>query len=471
LDGPPSDTVHVRGKPAPLGLRPFIHNVQELSGGRLRVEWQFALRNEIDGFNLLRGRTVDGPFEQINTALISKDALSYIDENPLPANYYRVVALDANGYELASFSALGQLDDEVPPAPPAAPACVANRSGLVLITWPANDEPDLMGYRVYTANQLEGEYMELTRTWIRDTFYRHSIDLNTLAKKAYYKIVALDFRHNASGWSEPGVLEIPDIVPPAPPSLSLVEPRLGYVALAWQGSTSNDLARHEVQRKKSASYVWATLAALELGEELAYADSTASPDYDYDYRVLAVDEAGLKSSSQIVRARPLSSAVRGDIRNFRVLTYQLQPDTTGSNSWPVINVASQTLTGAGAAPRPGQPGQRYLAGRAEAVLVWEFEEQPGLHGFQIYRSARDGELRPHRMVLPDRGQIDQAVLQQLQAAFGASYPGFSPSMLSGDYYHFVDQDLRKGVPYVYRVQAEFVDGAVSPMSSQVIVVY
>jgi hypothetical protein len=163
--------------------------------------------------------------------------------------------------------------------------------------------------------------------------------------------------------------------------------------------------------------------------------------------------------------------VRGDIRNFRALTYQLQPDTTGSSSWPVVNVASQPLTGTGVAPRPGQPGQRYLAGRAEAVLVWEFEEQPGLHGFQVYRSARDGELRPHRMVLPDRGQIDQAVLQQLQAAFGASYPGFSPSMLSGDYYHFVDQDLRKGVPYVYRVQAEFVDGAVSPMSSQVIVVY
>jgi uncharacterized protein len=56
-----------------------------------------------------------------------------------------------------------------------------------------------------------------------------------LAKKAYYKIVALDFRHNASGWSEPGVLEIPDIVPPAPPSLSLVEPRLGYVVLGLAG--------------------------------------------------------------------------------------------------------------------------------------------------------------------------------------------------------------------------------------------
>jgi hypothetical protein len=58
-----------------------------------------------------------------------------------------------------------------------------------------------------------------------------------------------------------------------------------------------------------------------------------------------------------------------------------------------------------------------------------------------------------------------------QAAFGANYPRFTPSMLNGDYYHFVDQDLSAGVPYRYQVQAEFLDGAFSPMSSQVIVVY
>lgn len=473
LDGPPSDTVHVRGKPDPMGIRPFVHKVQEISGGRLNVQWQFAPphRDDIDGFNVLRGRTVDGPFEQINTALVSKHARSFVDDDPMPANYYRVVALDANGYELTSFSALGQLNDEVPPAPPAAPACVANQSGLVLITWPANTEPDLMGYRVYTANQLEGEYMELTRTWIRDTFYRHSINLNTLAKEAYYKIVALDLRHNASDWSEAGILQIPDIVPPAPPSLSQVEPRLGYVALAWQGSTSNDLARHEVQRKKSTGYVWSTLAVMDLGEELSHSDSTASPDYDYDYRVLAVDGAGLRSSSQIVRARPLSSAVRGEIRNFWAVIHQILPDTTGSSTWPVISVTGQPMTGLNAPPRPGQPGQRYLVGAGEAALVWEFDDQPGLYGFQIYRAARDGVMRPHRMVMPDRAAVDPAVLQQLQAAFGANYPRFTPSMLNGDYYHFVDQDLSAGVPYRYQVQAEFLDGAFSPMSNQVIVVY
>ena len=473
LYGPVSDTIHVKGKPKPLPYRPFINQVWEFNEGNLRIEWEFELdthTDEIDGFNILRADYIDGPYEQINTAIVPVNTRIFNDLNPLRANYYKVVALDANGYELASFPALGQIGDTTPPDPPEQPTCLANIEGSAIVTWPANTEEDIMGYRVYTCNQPEGEYMELTKTWVRDTFFWHSINLNTLADSVYYKIVALDNRQNASDWSPIGVLERPDIIPPSPPVISKIEPRIGYIKIKGIGSSSEDLVQHELQRKKNQGYLWETISVMQAGEAIYFEDSTASYQYNYDYRLLAVDDAGLKSSSKILTARPLASSVRGEVLNLRILIHtMLEQDSAVLTNLPVLTVnPSNNLLQNNF--QNSQPGQQYLYGRGESALVWEFLEQDGIYGYQIYRSASDGILRPYRMVKPDEGVVTLEVLQKLQERFGAQ-AGIDSSIIDGNHFFFFDSGLKKGTAYTYRVEAQYFDGAVSPLSESVIVIY
>jgi hypothetical protein len=473
LYGPVSDTIHVKGKPKPLPYRPFVNRVWEYNEGSLRVEWEFELdthTDEIDGFNVLRADYVDGPYEQINTAVIPVNTRIFNDTDPLRANYYKVVALDANGYELSSFPALGQIDDTTPPDPPGQPTCLANTDGRAVVVWPANTEEDIMGYRVYTCNQPDGEYMELTKKWIRDTFFRHSINLNTLADSAFYKVVALDNRQNASEWSPIGILERPDVIPPSPPVISHIEPRIGYLKIEGIASSSDDLVQHELQRKKNQGYLWETLTTLQAGEPIYFEDSTASYQYNYDYRLLAEDDAGLKSSSKILTARPLASSVRGEILDLRLLIHTiLEQDSAVLTNLPVltVNPSSSVLPNN---PQGARPGQQYLYGRGEAALVWEFLEQDGIYGYQIYRSASDGVLRPYRMVRPDEGVVTLEVFQKIQERFGAQ-SGIDSGIVDGNHFFFFDGGLKKGTAYTYRVEAQYIDGAVSPLSESVIVIY
>ena len=58
---------------------------------------------------------------------------------------------------------------------------------------------DLYGYRVFRANSKHEEFSQIT---VESVFYSHytdTISLQTLTKKVYYKILAVDQRQN---WSE-----------------------------------------------------------------------------------------------------------------------------------------------------------------------------------------------------------------------------------------------------------------------------
>ena len=70
----------------------------------------------------------------------------FVDQAPLPTNYYKVVGIDGYDREVASFPALAQLVDEETSCGPH--ECTGGQimdDGTMIMTWDENSEPGHAG--------------------------------------------------------------------------------------------------------------------------------------------------------------------------------------------------------------------------------------------------------------------------------------------------------------------------------------
>ena len=347
----PSDTIQVTGKPSAQALLMSIRTVEELNEGALTLTWEFPtlMENRILGFDVFRSDKVDGAFTKLNTASLGVSVRVYEDQQPLPANYYMVKAYDLNGYEYPTFPYLGQPKDDTPPQKPIILTAECSKIGVVTLTWPKTTDPDVMGYRVFMSTVESGDYAQITTTWLNDTVYQYHIESNTLTEEAYFGIKALDFRQNQSVMSDPKMIMRPDVIAPAPPVIKkVVADNLG-VYFEWDLSTSTDVVSYTLERKELGIPEWVSVVTF-VDSLFSYKDLTASVRKRYEYRLVAKDDADLKSSSKIIKTKPVDSGVRGLIQNF--------------------------------------VGQ-LIQNPKRVVLQWDYPNDPDLIGFEIFRAIQD----------------------------------------------------------------------------------
>jgi uncharacterized protein len=210
---------------APVDLTPPApaFNIQaEDQGGVVMITWE-AQPNEpdFDGFFVGRSYLASGGFEKISEKLPST-ARAFVDflPDPLENNYYTVITVDKDGNEAPGYVALGYIVDSIPPDPPTGIKGEIDSTGIVTLRWARGPEADIIGYRVYWANDSTSEFSQLTGEVHAHTVFRDSVNLKTLTKYVYYKIAAVDHRYNHSAYSDIFKLKRPDIVPPASPVIS-----------------------------------------------------------------------------------------------------------------------------------------------------------------------------------------------------------------------------------------------------------
>lgn len=418
--GPASDTIHVEGKPMPLGINPYLFKVKEIIEGSLTLDWDFPseFNSNIQGFEVYRSQYKDSTFQKINTGLVSSSLRQYIDENPLSVNYYIIKAIDENDYPLSSFPALGQLNDETPPDAPQGVNCISNNSGVVTVSWEANTEEDIMGYRVFMSNQPDGNYSQVTSFWTDKTSWQHQINLNSLSKEVYYKVLSLDYRENYSELSEYCIVERPDIIPPAAPHLVKVDPTLSGVLIEWKFSSSEDVIKHVLERKLAYDISWRQLYEInQQNTDTIFIDTTASYKYLYDYRLLAYDEADLVTSSVVLQVQPIDNGLREKV--------VINPSTT------VVSSAQGLID-----------------------LSWQYPYATGLDDFIIYRKMNQHSYLVYKTIKLDDGLSS----------------GSLPNNFSDDIFlnfNFEDKEVEQGNTYEYSVIARFTNGAMSEMSSPI----
>ncbi len=312
---PASKIISGEGKPA-LKINPYL-TTQNLRENEVTLHWEFPEDKNamITGFKLLRSDTNSGKFEVVLDNIPKKTrSVSY--NNLKASNYFKIVALGKYGEERKSFAMLVQPEDNTPPAPPQGLTGVIDTLGVIRLSWQKNTEPDLLGYRVYRANNPNHEFSVITVSTIVENEFVDTVTIRNSNKKVYYRINALDQRANPSGFSE--ILELikPDIVPPSPPVVKTVKQLDNKsIELSWTASPSNDILQYLVYRKEDNSKEWELVFDGAKGDR-TYRDTTIKQGKLYSYTVLAKDQTGLESlpapaASVLVRYIGMRPPVKG----------------------------------------------------------------------------------------------------------------------------------------------------------------
>jgi hypothetical protein len=329
--GPYSEVVSGKGKSI-LKFVPHLTIKDFKDDKAVTLTWEFdeAGDTEITGFELNRSDSDDGKYTTVLKNIAPKSRT--VTYNKLAStNYFTITAIGKQGSNRTSFPMLVQPVDSIPPTKPLNLKGVIDSLGVVKITWDANKEKDLMGYRIYKANNPNEEFSQVTISPSEPNKYQDSVIVKSLNSKVYYKIIAVDTHYNMSPFSEVLIVKKPDVIPPTSPVFTNYEIKEGTVSLEWINSQSEDVATHYLYRKEDNNNF--LIAVFDKKDNIEhYEDKNSAEGSTYHYSIFAKDESNLTSepSPEIAVFVPKSSvmpAVKG---------FYAQPNTTTNSidlSW------------------------------------------------------------------------------------------------------------------------------------------
>jgi hypothetical protein len=291
---------------------PLVRNPKQAGRATVQLAWDMpAGTPDLVGFIVLRSAFSDSNYHELMKKPLPKTARLYTDKTADEGEpYYIVASLDTAGNRAASFPVLGALIDTLPPAAPTGLSGTIDTAGIVHLAWNRNRERTILGYRVLRANAPEHEFTQLTGQLCPDTSYTDTVAIRTLTRHVYYKIAAVNARYNHSRPSALLALTRYDVTPPESPAFYDVQASDSAVSLRWAPSGSIDVRSHILSRRALPSEAWVALATLP-HNAAHYLDRAVQHGTMYEYRIEAVDSAGLRSPPGLtVQARPFDTGVR-----------------------------------------------------------------------------------------------------------------------------------------------------------------
>jgi uncharacterized protein len=321
---------------------PVLDAVEPVGESAFHLRWSAQMVPDLAGFRVGVSPDPEGPF-QVDERVLPPSAREVTDTRAVAGahNHYVIIAVDTAGNAAPSLARYALRPDSTPPAPPSGLVARADSAGRVTIRWALGPEPDIAAYRVFRKRQDDHEPVLQTGQPLADTVYVDSLDLRTLSREAFYEVVALDHHFNASAPSRVRVV-LPDAVPPVAPVIREITPTTRSVELAWIPSSSEDVARQRVVRRRSGGRDWGELAVLDARAE-RFTDTLVVRGTTYEYSIIAEDSAGLRSEpAEPMAARPFDSGLRAGVTGLRAavdagvvrLTWNLPADA--GERWLVV---------------------------------------------------------------------------------------------------------------------------------------
>ena len=297
--GPMSDPVKAMGKDRTAPLAPYDVKLEYLGQARMKISWKTSeLDKDIKGFRISKSNEKQQEFVEITPSMLPGTSRSFIDSscNENINNYYWIAVFDHEDNVNVTMPQYGTIIDSIAPMPPTGLEGSINTNGVVTLKWKLGAEPDLRGYFVHYANNARHTFINRTDQPLRDTFWRDTIPLNVLTEQIHYKVVAIDHRFNYSGYSEMLTLSKPDKVPPTSPVFLRSFADEKGIQLQWTNSGSHDVKANVLMRRGQGQTQFEEIYRCGPKPSVVnYSDSKITPGKEYEYKLYALDDAGLTS--------------------------------------------------------------------------------------------------------------------------------------------------------------------------------
>jgi fibronectin type 3 domain-containing protein len=350
--------VAIQGRDLTPPIAPLIDSAKNIAGNQVTIWWkQRTTSPDLAGYYIDRGTSAKGPFYALSGKMLDKQATTFTDTAALShqANYYVVIAVDTAKNVSSSAPALAYLTDTIPPAAPIGVTGTVDSTGVVQLQWKSNLEPDLLGYQVYSSFNPDYEFSQITHALVTDNHFIDTVSMNSLDRRVYYKVVALDKSYNHSSFSATAQLKKPILIPPSAPVAGKIGVSKKRVDIEWIESRSEGAAAYQVYRKEQGKD-WSPLAKLKQDwsvSALHFTDSAMAVNTDYYYAAETIDSSGIRSA-----------------RSFAVHVRSHAVDTL-----PALNNLQAKLN----------------SGQHSIQLNWQYKDT-GDYFFVVYRSVNNGTL-------------------------------------------------------------------------------
>ena len=355
--GPRSQPVSVttKGFAVPSNLRATA-GVQKIT-----LTWSANTEPELTGYEILR---FTDPNQATPDKTFSSVLTTYVD-TPVTADQpfvYRVRAVGSSNVK-SELSAFVSAQATAPAPVLAAPRNVQARGGIghITITWSANTEIELTGYRVMRYTDPAQTEADATFITVQTTY----VDSPLVSGQTYvYRVQAVGVNNTESETSlyASATVSADQSAPGAPSDLivSLDETNLQRVILSWtaptrdtNGNELTGLVSFEIYRSRDNNASFALIATVS-SDQVSFVDTSVELLTTYFYAIRAVDQSG----------------------------------NTGPRSQPV----SVTTKGF-AIPR----NVRATPGVQKITLTWSANTEPELTGYEIHRFTDPNQATPQRI--------------------------------------------------------------------------
>ena len=333
-----------------------------VTGKHIQLFWETTNSPDLAGYNVYKSLKRDTDYVKVNSNLIDKKFQIFNDTaSDIGVLYYKVASVDTAGNEAFSYVRPVDITDVFPPETPKNVICTAD-TGIINISWKANQESDLMGYYIYRTitKTSSNNYTLINIDPITEN--KFSDTLPKLARnKFYYKIVAIDTSYNRSGYSDFAVIGMPDVTAPKKPIIKSITVTDNHLQVEWFQNFEIDLAGYNIYRqaKGDTTNKAKKLNISPINKDITvFTDLFAKPGIEYRYTIIAFDTSGNKSNSSDAFPAVLPSKTTNNLSfaNFKIL---------------------------------------HQKGKKQVKLLWKIKRPGNIKGYIVYRKeATNARLKP-----------------------------------------------------------------------------
>src|SRR3989338_2958113 len=212
--------------------------------------------------------------------------------------FFKVAATDEDGNEAFAAELIVDVIDNEPPMPPEN-VLVSSDTARLIISWDANKESDILGYKIYRSIENDKKNLTLLSSDILyATAFTDSLPANALNKFSY-AVLAVDTSMNESKLSEMASNTMTDALPPTEPFLKKVSLAEDKIVIEWVRNTELDLVGYDLYRQTDSDSlkIFKKINTTIIPKDIAqFFDRSIEFGKQYSYYLVAVDQRSNQSN-------------------------------------------------------------------------------------------------------------------------------------------------------------------------------